>query len=140
MWDAWCFWSMQMTRHFGANLHLSLHNGLLDYSVRLKSPKLPWDRKYSALPTRKGMGSKDAHSSERCQFSLDRPGINALDNNTHLLMTSESPSLRALLFVPNFWDSKYLAVTLLFIISQARCIQLLTKCVIFLWKVIWLGR
>lgn len=54
--------------------------------------------KYSALPTRKGMGSKDAHSSERCQFSLDRPGINALDNNTHLLMAR----------VP-FWELFYLS-------------------------------
>lgn len=72
--------------------------------------------KYSSLPTRKGMGSKDANSSERCQFSLDRPGINALDNNTHLLMARVT-----------VWELFYLSQ-----IFDTQNIQLSLFCLLFL--------
>lgn len=41
----------------------------------------------------KGMDSKDANSPEKCQFSLSKPGINVLRNNTrHLIAKSQFDS------------------------------------------------
>ena len=119
MWDAWYSWSMQMTRHFRIwNLHLSLHNGLLGCSVRLKSPKLPWDRKALGITHQTGDGLKGCQLIWKVPIFFDRPGINVLDNK-YPPAHGQSHSLRALLFAPNFQDSKYLAVCLLFLKQDA---------------------
>lgn len=66
----------------------------------------------------KGMDSKDANSPEKCQFSLSKPGINVLRNNTrHLIAKSQFDSSS----ISQRFARRKTSICHSFIISEARC-------------------